>query len=671
MSKPLREESPYLSKIIDVQKMTSELDLHLHKQIRGEIINIQGLIQLIGTIFSEVEVLAKQKVINENDLQYLKNFAKELKRLKVALIYYRQSRVYDSTSSATEELSEIIDESVTKINHNLNSIISIIRRQITKSDIRVLTGTQFIQKSLISFLAIIIIGSLTILYLFNKILVSNLNKLINGTIELGKGNLDWRLESKFNDEFSRLNFAFNNMASKIDDSKREISSKAEQIKQLAYYDSLTGLPNRNHFLEKLEQELARSKRNNEKLGILYIDLDNFKQVNDSFGHDIGDFLLRQVAKRLKKNTRISDTTARLAGDEFVIMLPQQNSHQDSSRVGQRSLEEISSPVTLCTRIIEELSRPFKVKNNVIAVSSSIGIAVYPENGSTAKEILNSADLAMYASKNEGKNRFNYCTEEMTTKMRHLIEIEHDIRHALTNREFVLQFQPQVELATNNIVALEALIRWNHPKHGFIAPADFIPIAEDRGIIQDISKWVIRDVFDHLKLWQEEGCKLIPVMVNLSGRDFFQQGIENFILEIIKKEEEFEGLLGIEVTETSIITDRENAITTLNNLRNNGVKIALDDFGTGYSSLNYLQLLPIDMVKIDRSFVKNIVQNSRDTAIIKAIVSMSHALNLQVVIEGIETPEQVNLIRNINCDLAQGFLFYKSLSAGEVCKLLKF
>jgi diguanylate cyclase (GGDEF)-like protein len=670
MSAPIREERPYLNKIVDLQKMTSELDLHLHKQISGEIVNHQVLIQRIDAIFPEVEVLANQEVIQESDLQYLKNFAKELKRLKVALIYYRQNRIYDSTSSSTEELSEIIDESIIEINHNLNSIISIIRRQIAESDLRVLAGTRFIQKTLISFLVIIIFGTLFVLYFFNKILILNLNKLINGTIELGKGNLDWRLESKFNDEFSRLNFAFNNMARRIDDSKREISSQTEQIKRLAYYDSLTELPNRNHFLDRLEQELARAKRNNEKLGVLYIDLDNFKLVNDSFGHDIGDLLLKQVAERLKKHTRVSDTTARLAGDEFVIILPHQNSYQDSSKVGQRLLEEISCPVNLSTRIIEELSKPFKVKNNFISVSSSIGIAVYPENGSTAKEVLNSADLAMYASKNEGKNRFNYCTEEMTIKMRHLIEIEQNIRQALTNREFVLQFQPQVDLATKEIVGLEALIRWNHPHYGFIAPGDFIPIAEDRGIIQDISKWVIRDVFDQFKLWREEGCRLIPVTVNLSARDFYQQGIESYILEIIKEEKEFDGLLGIEVTETSIIADKENAIVTLNNLREMGVKIALDDFGTSYSSLNYLQILPIDMVKIDRSFVKDIVQNPRNAAIIKAIITMSHALNLKVLAEGIETQEQVDFIRKINCDLAQGYLFYKSLPAEEICKLLK-
>jgi diguanylate cyclase (GGDEF)-like protein len=670
MSKPIREERPYLNKLVDLQKMTADLDQKLHSQIRGGTKESQEIIQSIDEIFPEVEKLTSQKIINSNDLLYLKNFSKELKRLKVALIYYNQNRNYDSTSSSTEELSEIIDDSIVVINNNLSSIISIIRRQIAESDLKVFKGTQFIQKSLISFLAIIILGTLSVFYFFNKILNLNMHKLIKATVELGKGNLALKLDSKFNDEFSRLNSAFNSMARKIDESKRALSAQTEKIKHLAFYDSLTELPNRNHFLDRLEQELARAKRYNEKLGVLYIDLDNFKLINDSFGHDIGDLLLKRVAKRLKKHTRATDTIARLAGDEFAIILPHQNSYQDPSRVGQRILEKISCPISLSNRIIEELSRPFKIKSNSITVSSSIGIAVYPENGSTADEILNSADLAMYTSKNEGKNRFNYCTEEMTIKMRQLIEIEQNIRRALMDKEFVLYFQPQVEPATNNIVGFEALIRWNHPQKGFIAPEEFIPIAENRGIIQDISKWVIRDVFDQLKFWREEGCRLIPVMVNLSAQDFFQQGIEKYLVEILNEEKEFSDLLGIEITETSIMADKENAINSLNNLKEIGIKIALDDFGTSYSSLSYLQLLPIDMVKIDRSFVEDIAENPRNAAIIQAIVSMSHSLSLKVLAEGIEKQEQAELIKNTKCDLAQGFFFYKPLTSIEVCNLLK-
>jgi methyl-accepting chemotaxis protein len=299
MSKPIHEERPYLNKIIDLQKVTSELDLNLHKQISGEIINNSASIDLIDKIIPQVYALAEQKVMQDQDMQYLHSFANELKRLKIALVYYKDNKIYDSSSSSTEELFEIIDESIININKDLNDIISIIRRQINESDIKVLAGTRFIQKSLIIFLIILILGTLAVLYFFNVILTTNLNNLIAATIQLGEGNLEWRLKSKFDDEFGKLSKAFNKMAGKIADSRQEIFSQTEEIKRLAYYDHLTGLPNRNAFLGKLEQELARAKRNNEKIGVLYIDLDDFKMVNDSFGHEMGDFLLEEVATRLK------------------------------------------------------------------------------------------------------------------------------------------------------------------------------------------------------------------------------------------------------------------------------------------------------------------------------------------------------------------------------------
>ena len=669
MSKPIQEERPYLSKIINLQKITSELDLQLHKQISGEIIDNWATIQLIDKIFPEVDALTNEKILADNDKKYLYDFADELKRLKVALIYYKENKIYDSASSSTEELFEIIDESIIKINLNLNHIISIIRRQIAESDEKVLTGTRFIQKGLVFYMLIVITGTFVVLYYFNRILSANLKELITGTVELGEGNLGWRINSKFDDEFGRLSDAFNNMAKKIADSKQEILTQTEEIKRLAYYDQVTKLPSRSAFLDKLKQELARAKRNSEKLSVLYIDLDDFKMVNDSFGHDIGDFLLEEVAARLKKNSRLTDTLGRLGGDEFALILPNLNFYMDSSNIGQRILSEISCPVNLGNRIIDELAKPFDIKSNKLTVSCSVGIAVYPENGKTADEILNSADTAMYAAKKEGKNRVKYCTEEMTTKMLNLLEVEHELRRALVNEEFVLHFQPQVDITSKNIIGLEALIRWHHPQRGIILPGEFIPLAEDRGIIHDISRWIIRYVFDQFKLWQEAGCRLVPVMVNLSARDFFQKGIEKYILDILKEEEEFHGLFGIEVTETSIMVDRENASATLNKLKAMGVKIALDDFGIGYSSLNYLQSLPIDMVKIDRSFVSNITQNSSNAAIIEAIVLMSHTLDLKVLAEGVETSEQHQFLRNIQCDLAQGYLFYKPLPADVICNIL--
>jgi diguanylate cyclase (GGDEF)-like protein len=669
MSRPIKETRPYLNSIIGLQKITSELDLHLHKQLSGQIIENQESIDQIDRILLEVNRITSGQRVSEIDLEHLNSFAKELKRLKIALIYYKENRLYDSASSSTDELFDIIDESIIKYNHDLTSIIAIIRREIADSDEKVLAGAQFILAALEVFLVTIIIGTFFIIYYFNKILSSNLAVLISGTKQIGEGNLEWRIESKFDDEFGMLNNAFNDMAGKIAVSKNEIISQTEEIKRLAYFDSLTELPNRNAFIDKLKQEVARAKRNTEKIGVLYIDLDDFKTVNDVYGHDIGDLLLKNVAERLQKSSRLSDTVARLAGDEFAIILTHLNTYQDSSNVGQRILDDISYPVKFSEKIIANLTQPFAIQNNSFTVSCSIGIALYPENGKNATELLNSADTAMYAAKREGKNRYQYCTEEMTQAMHKLVEIERNIRQAVADREFILYFQPQIDLATKNIIGLEALIRWNHPQRGIIPPSEFIQVAEERGIIQDISKWVIREVFDQLKLWQEAGCKLVPVMINLSALDFYQQGIESYLDDIMKEEIEFQGLFGVEVTESGLMEDMENAIATLSNLRKMGIKIALDDFGTGYSSLNYLQYLPIDMVKIDRSFISNINKDKRNAAIIKAIISMSHTLDLQVLAEGIETEGQQKTICGMQCDQAQGYLYHKPMTADDICKLL--
>ena len=670
MSKPIKETRPYLNKIIDLQKSTSELDLQLHKQLAGVMTENKEAIELISGILLKVTNLTEEKSTSAEDVQHLNSFTVELRKLKAALIYYQEFYRYDPTSSTAVELFEIIDEGIVNVNHDLNSIIAIIRREIAETDEKVLAGTHFIQLTLGFFLAGIILGTILIIFYFNKILSSNLGAIVTGTKEIGDGNLEWRIESKFDDEFGRLSTAFNNMAGKIAGSKHKILSQTEEIKRLAYYDALTELPNRNAFIDKLKQEVARAKRNNEKIAVLYIDLDDFKLVNDAFGHELGDRLLKEVGKRLQISSRLSDTVARLGGDEFAIILTDLNTYQDSSNIGQRILADISSPVDCSERIIADLAQPFEIENNSFTISSSIGIALYPENGKDATELLNSADTAMYSAKKEGKNRFTYCTEEMTLKMHELVESERNIRRALVDREFVLYFQPQVDLATKNIIGLEALIRWIHPLRGIIPPAEFIPIAEERGFIQDISKWVIREVFDQLKLWQESGCDLVPVMVNLSARDFYQQGIENYLVDIMKEEEEFRGLFGVEVTETGIMDDRENALSTLNKLHEMGIKIALDDFGTGYSSLNYLQYLPIDMVKIDRSFIRNITQNSKNAAITKAIISMSHTLNLLVLAEGIETEEQQEFICSIHCDQAQGYLYHKPMPAEDICTLLQ-
>jgi diguanylate cyclase (GGDEF)-like protein len=670
ISAPIKKERPFLSDILKIQNLTSTLDLRLHDQIAGDIIDNTSSLQIIEMIFSELESLRKQNIIQDEEKIYIDTFTKNLKQLRVALIYYRNNKLYDSSSSSSDELFEIIDDSLTGINQNLTNIISTLRRQINESDLKVLKDVKFAQKTLIFIFSLVVIGSLLVFFLFNMSLSANLRKLIQGTNMLGAGDLEWRIKSKFNDEFGKLSHAFDEMAQKISTSNKQISHQTYKIEKLAYYDPLTELPNRVTFIARLKEEIERASRGNEKLAVLFIDLDDFKIVNDIYGHDIGDILLKQVAERMTQHTRLSDTVARLGGDEFTILLTQQNSSEDSSFVGKRILQDLNRPFDISNRIVKELNRPFRIKEKEINISSSIGIAIYPDNGESAADILRNADTAMYAAKAEGKNNFRFCSEEMANKMQELFQTEKDMRSALVNDEFVLYYQPQIDLKTEKICGLEALIRWIHPEKGFIPPVDFIPLAEERGIINDITKWVLRTVCKQQNLWEKSGCSPVPVMVNLSARDFYQQDIEKFITDLINKEDIAPSLLGIEVTETSVMEDKTNAVKTLANIKKLGIKIALDDFGTGYSSLNYLQILPIDVVKIDRSFIHEITSSPKNAAITEAIIAMSHTLGLKVLVEGVETNEQSEFIKEIQCDYVQGYLFSKPLPEKEITPLLK-
>ncbi len=670
ISAPIEKERPFLSDILKIQNLTSALDLSLHDQIAGNIIDNAAALKIIETISSELESLEKENTIKDEEKVYINTFTKNLKQLKVALIYYKNNKLYDSASSSSDELFEIIGESLTGINQSLASVISTLRRQINYYDLKALKDVKFTQKTLIFIFSVVVAGSLLIFFLFNMSLSANLRKLIQGTNMLGSGDLEWRIKSNFNDEFGKLSNAFDDMAQKIAESNKQISHQTYKIEKLAYYDPLTELPNRITFLARLKEEIERASRGNEKLAVLFIDLDDFKIVNDIYGHDIGDILLKLVAERMTQHTRVSDTVARLGGDEFTILLTQQNSSVDSSFVGKRILQDLNRPFDISSRIVKELNRPFFIKEKVINISSSIGISIYPDNGKNAVDVLKNADAAMYAAKTAGKNSFKFCSEEMTNKMQELFQTEKDLRRALDSDEFVLYYQPQIDLETEKLCGLEALIRWIHPQKGFIPPIDFIPLAEERGIINDITKWVLRTVCKQQKLWEESGCSPVPVMVNLSARDFYQQNIEKFITDLIIGKNIDPSLLGIEVTETSVMEDKTNAITTLLKFKKLGLKIALDDFGTGYSSLNYLQLLPIDVVKIDRSFIENITSDPKNAAITQAIITMSHALGLKVLVEGVETNEQSEFIKEIQCDLVQGYLFSKPLPEKEITQILQ-
>lgn len=656
VSSPIESERPFLVDIIDTQTLTTSLDLHLHKQIAGDIVDNEETLKIIEMIFKKLKSLASQNIIKAEEKEQLLNFTKNLKKLQFALIYYKKNQAYDAASSSSEELYEIIDETLTDINKNLNETISIIQRQINESDVAVLGKVKFIQQTLIIVFFIVASTSLFVLFLFNKSLATNLQVLIQGTSMLGQGNLEWRIKSKFDDEFGKLSNAFDSMSQKLSETNQQLLQQTKKIEKLAYYDSLTELANRTTFITRLQQEIERASRVKENLSILFVDLDDFKLTNDIYGHDVGDLLLKEVAERMTRQTRLSDIVARFGGDEFTLLLTQQPSSIESSLVG--------------LRILNELNRPFHILGKEISISSSIGVAIYPENGTKAQDLLKSADMAMYVAKSEGKNIIKYCSQEMADRINKMFQTEVDLRKAMVNDELILHYQPQVDLKNKQLTGLEALIRWVHPQKGFIPPMDFIPLAEERGLIYEITKWVLKTACRQQQAWRSAGYSIVPIMINLSAKDFFQPDLEKDIKDILAQERIDPTLIGIEVTETAVMKDKKAAIETLTQIKKMGIKVALDDFGTGYSSLNYLKLLPIDVVKIDRSFVHDIQSDSQNEVITSAIVAMAHALNLTVLAEGVETDEQLDIIEKIQCDFVQGYLFSKPVPAEEISPMLQ-
>ena len=424
----------------------------------------------------------------------------------------------------------------------------------------------------------------------------------------------------------------------------------------ASHDSLTRLPNRLLFDEQLALALANSKQHAEILGVAFLDLDRFKVVNDTLGHATGDRLLQQVATRLKQCLRNCDTIARWGGDEFTLLFPRLASTEEITKIARK--------------ILDKLSIPFTIDNRELYVTASIGIALFPYDGEDAQTLLKHADAAMYRAKHQGRNTYQLFAAEMHHKAVNQLTLEGDLRRALVREEFVLYYQPQVEIATGRIVGLEALIRWQHPQLGFVPPDQFIPLAEDIGLIAPIGQWVLQTACIQHQTWQHEGLPPLRVAVNISPRQFHQSHLSKIILQTLEATEVDPQYLELEITESAAMEDVEFTIEILQELREMGLHITIDDFGTGYSSLNVIKHFPLNTLKIDRSFVKDIVDNSNDAAIARTIVALSQGLKLQVVAEGIETVQQLSFLRSIGCDLAQGYYFCPPVPATEIPKLLR-
>ena len=429
----------------------------------------------------------------------------------------------------------------------------------------------------------------------------------------------------------------------------------EQIEFHAYHDVLTMLPNRKLFMDRLRQNLTHSRRLGSPLAVMFIDIDRFKAVNDTLGHTAGDEVLLEMAKRLCSCVRADDTVARLGGDEFSIVLAELRRHEDAGRVAEK--------------ILAVMQRPLMVGTVPVEVSASIGIALYPVDGIDAETLLRNADSAMYRAKESGRNNYQLCTDDLKQRATERLLLETRLRRAIFDEQLVLHYQPQISLDRMSVIGVEALVRWNDPEHGMVHPSSFIPLAEESRLILPIGDWVLRTACEQMKKWRAAGLDVPYVAINLSAKQFQQHDLVDRVGRVLLETGLEGSALDLEITETTAMANAEATIDVLNGLRELGVNITIDDFGTGYSSMNYLKRFPINTVKIDRAFVRDLATSEGDAAIVGAVIGIARSMRLRVIAEGVENEEQLTLLRKASCDAAQGYYFSRPVNAETMAEML--
>jgi len=515
--------------------------------------------------------------------------------------------------------------------------------------------------ALITFAAILVTVTLTLLFL-KKIIVSPVEKLNVAVSEVGKGKMDISLDINSRDEIGDLAHSFMNMS-------RNLAKTNERIKYLAYHDPLTGLPNRRMFHEYLEHALSVAMRNNTRVALLFLDVDNFKNINDKYGHQAGDDFLVELSERFSSILRgsdylshanptfeyIIDAVSRLGGDEFTFILTDLTQKYAESKVA--------------TRLLDALSEPMKIDDQNIVMTGSIGITLYPDDATDVDALIRNADIAMYHAKQRGKNNYQYYTQSINAALQEKLIIESRLHQAMDNNEMSLLYQPIVSAVTGEIIGCEALLRWNSPELGMISPTTFIPMTEENGLIVSLGNWVIEEAIRQIHSWRRNRIKLVPVSVNVSGVQLRRDDLAHFIKELLDETGVDPGLLTLELTESALIGAVEHSFKTLTAIKALGVHIALDDFGTGYSSLSYLRKFQIDVLKIDRSFVSDIETRQDDSELTQAIIAMAHSLDLPVIVEGVETEGQRDILKDYGADMFQGYLFHYPLSIEDITREL--
>ncbi len=437
-------------------------------------------------------------------------------------------------------------------------------------------------------------------------------------------------------------------------SEAEIRISEEKLQHLAYYDSLTGLPNRNLFFERIDQEIVEAKDSSGSLAVVITDINKFKSINDIYGSEVGDRVLKEVAERLSTAVRKRDTVAHLGNNEFGIAC-----------IGLTDADDI----IMLEKIIKDISYPLKIDGDEITLTFSTGISLYPHDGENASELLKSSGLALSIAEKQGSKIFQYYTKDMTVTASEVLLLEKQLIKAIENKEFILHYQPYWDINTKKMVGMEALVRWQSKDKGLVPPGKFIPVLEDTGMIIEVGAWILREALRQVKEWQNNGYPVVPVSVNLSLIQFRQKDLAEMVKKIMKDRGYYPSLLTLEITESAFMQDTEFTKSVLTELKEIGCSVSIDDFGTGYSSLAYLKRFPIDNLKIDISFIREIVKDPDSASIVMAIINMAHTLNLKTIAEGIETEEQWNFLRLLRCDMGQGFYLSKPLPAEDLEKML--
>ncbi len=509
--------------------------------------------------------------------------------------------------------------------------------------------------------ATIFITTILLFFSLKKLLINPIQRLNVVTHLIGEGKLDAPIHVHSRDEIGELAASFRDMA-------KNLSETHAHVQHLAYHDSVTNLPNRRMFRERLEKSLANASRNNERIAVLFLDLDNFKNVNDTLGHEAGDTLIKDVSARLETCIRESDyiardgspakedLIARLGGDEFILLLNQ--------------LDEAIDASSAANRILERITEPFSIQGVQLHVGASIGITLYPEDGRNADKLIKNADIAMYHAKRKGKNNYQYFSESLNIAVERRLNIENRLRDAINKNEFILLYQPIIDVKSGKITSAEALIRWQDPEEGMIPPDEFIPVAEESGLIVPLGKWVLDEACRQLRAWQNSGYDELTVAVNISSVQVGKPGLVETVSHALRVANLKPHCLNVELTETSLLeADEETTKLTIGGLKALGVTLSLDDFGTGYSSLSHLQRFPFNALKIDRSFVRDIITDPNDAAICSATIAMAHNLGLKVTAEGVEELTHVNFLVGRHCDRLQGYYFSRPLPARDFEALL--